>query len=114
MPGDEHPAAVHADDAIAHLGDQGDVVLDEHDRHAGLGRDLGEQRGERSRLGLGQTGGGLVEQQQPGPLGEHRGELHQAQRAVGELVGPGVGERCEVDDVHDRLDVVASRGLLAA
>ncbi len=95
-----HLAGVHDPDAVAHLGDDGEVVADEEDRGAQL---LSQRGDEIEHLGL--DGGverrrGLVEDEERRVGGERHGDDDALQHAAGELVGVGAKDSARVGDLH--------------
>ena len=99
-------AEVHADDAVAELGDERHVVFDDDERRAGGVLELEEQLGEGLALALGDAGGGFVEEEHAGLVGHGAGDLDDAPGAGGELGGEGVAVAVEAHRLDERVDAV--------
>ena len=81
---------------------EGHVVLDDQNCDAGVGG-LAEAAGEVGLFGLGQAGGGFVQQHRQGLAGEGAGEFDRAAGAGGQSAAAGmdeVGNAGLVDEVH--------------
>jgi hypothetical protein len=74
-------------------GDQAHVVVDEDRQGAGVLGDPADHLGEVLGLLVGQAGGRLVEQDQPGPADDRAGDLDQAALAGAERADLGVRDR---------------------
>ena len=87
-----HRAGLHHHHLGAQLEHQGHVVLDQHDGGVGHLVQPAQQGDERLRLALGDAGGGLVEQQQPGSGQHDRGQVDHPPGAGGQLGDAVVAE----------------------
>ena len=97
VPGEQHGPEVHDDGPIDHLGDHGEVVLDQEDGRAALALHRAQDGGHLGRLVQVEPRRGLVGQQDL-RLGRQRpGQLDQAAVPQPEGVDRGVGQ---VGDPH--------------
>ena len=81
--------------------DHREVVLDDDEGRVELLLHALDQRTERFRLALGDTGGGLVEADHAGRDREHRGKLDDAPGAGRELGDEAVGVAAEAEEVDE-------------
>ena len=81
---------MHRDPAAEHAHELHVVVDDDDGR---LAIDLVDDAHELVGLGAGDAGGGLVEEQQPGPLGEDEADLDQLALPVRELADEAARDR---------------------
>ena len=79
-------SGVHDADDVGILGDDAEVVGDEHDGHAGVAFELAEQREDLLLDGGVERRGGLVGQQKHGLAGKGHGDHDALTHAAGELV----------------------------
>ena len=111
----DHPAQIHHDDVVGHLGDHAEVVGDEHDRHPALLLQLAQ---EIQDLGLGRDvegRRGLVGDEEARIAGQRDGDHRALAESAAQL------ERVFVDaplrlrdaDAAQRFDPPQSRLLLA-
>ena len=93
----DHPAKVHDDHVVGHLGNHPEVMGDQDDGHAGLLLEVGQQLKNLRLGGHVQSGGRLVRDQQLGIAGQrHRDQRPLAQPATqlkGVLVHAVLGAR---------------------
>ena len=83
------------------------VVLDQEHTEA-VARELTEQRAERARLVLVETGGGLVEEQHPRLARERARHLDETGGPGGELVDLLVGDGAQPDAVDELVGDLAN------
>ena len=108
-------AAVHHGDAVGHLGDDAEVVGDQHDARAAIGLQLAHQV-EDLRLDRDvERGGRLVGDQQLGLGGERHRDHHALRLAARELVRERLGPPRRVGDADraQHLDRLLDAGLAA-
>ncbi|KAG1079180.1 hypothetical protein G6F40_016419 [Rhizopus arrhizus] len=83
-------AGVHHDDALAHLGDDAQVVRDQHDGRAQAGLDVAQQVQDLRLDGDVQRGRGFVGDQDLRVAGQRHGDQDALALAAGELVRQAV------------------------
>ena len=93
-------AEVHRHHLIGDAHHHRHVVLDEQHREAELLADLDDGVAQLVDLAVGETGGGLVHQEELGPGGERPGDLEPLQRAERQPGGGAMGERPEPELVR--------------
>ena len=91
-------AGVHDADHVRVLGDDTEVVGDQHDGHIPRGLELGEKLEDLSLDGHVEGGRGLIGEQQAGLARERHGDHDALSHAAGELVRVGLDAAVGVGD----------------
>ena len=94
------PAAVHDQDAVAHLVDDPQVVGDQDQRHPDLPLQRFDQAQNLRLHGHVERGRGLIGDQQTRAAGDGHGDHHPLAHAAGKLVGKGVQDQIRQGDSH--------------
>ena len=101
------------DDARAQSHDQLDVMLDKEDRDAERFADRAHQVAEALDFAVGQSGGGLVEQEDEWAGGERAGDLEALEQRIGQRTGLVVAHRVQPERRQDRIAQGPQRCFLA-
>ncbi|KAG0746595.1 hypothetical protein G6F24_015688 [Rhizopus arrhizus] len=107
-------AGVHHDDALAHLGDDAQVVRDQHDGRAQAGLDVAQQVQDLRLDGDVQRGGGLVGDQYLGLARQRHGDHGALTHAAGQLIGIFAHAARGVRDLHQLQQLLGLRQGVAA
>ncbi len=94
----DDPAGVHREHPVGDLGDDAEIVGDEHHRRAVLALETGEQVEQLRLHGDVEGGGRFVGDQQLGPQGQGHRQHHPLAHAAGELVGVVVDSSGRIGD----------------
>ena len=94
------PARIHHGHAVAHLGDDAEIVRDEDQRHAGLLLDVHEQVEILGLDGDVEIGRGLVGDDELGATGQRDGADDALAHAAAHLMGIAAHAHCRRGDAH--------------